>query len=199
VNCPVIDARVALRAARPLLHENVPGNLLLGFRGRRRGGDRGCVPARGARSRAHFCHSRVVAIRWNRVQAWGCLIQIQGFFSYTRARGVTRMRRRFTVLACRPRKIRVIAEEVGGGSACAQHLPGILRAPARGEQPRPAGEVGRHALRGIHRRRAGARHRAPRRDGARRFGRILGMRFEFVCNLGAYLAFTGSFVNTVTW
>jgi carbon-monoxide dehydrogenase large subunit len=28
-------------------------------------------------------------------------------------------------------------------------------------------------------------------------GRILGMRFEFVCNLGAYLAFTGSFVNTV--
>jgi carbon-monoxide dehydrogenase large subunit len=28
-------------------------------------------------------------------------------------------------------------------------------------------------------------------------GRILGMRFEFVCNLGAYLAFTGAFVNTV--
>ena len=28
-------------------------------------------------------------------------------------------------------------------------------------------------------------------------GRILGMRFDFVSNLGAYLAFTGSFVNTV--
>ena len=50
-----------------------------------------------------------------------------------------------------------------------QHLPGILRAAARCEAARPAGEVGRHALRGIHRRRAGARHRAPRRDGARRF------------------------------
>jgi len=28
-------------------------------------------------------------------------------------------------------------------------------------------------------------------------GRILGMRFDFTCNLGAYLAFTGAFVNTV--
>jgi aerobic carbon-monoxide dehydrogenase large subunit len=28
-------------------------------------------------------------------------------------------------------------------------------------------------------------------------GRILGMRFDFVSNIGAYLAFTGSFVNTV--
>jgi len=28
-------------------------------------------------------------------------------------------------------------------------------------------------------------------------GRILGMRFEYVSNLGAYLAFTGSFINTV--
>jgi carbon-monoxide dehydrogenase large subunit len=28
-------------------------------------------------------------------------------------------------------------------------------------------------------------------------GRILGMRFDFTCNLGAYTVFTGSFVNTV--
>ena len=28
-------------------------------------------------------------------------------------------------------------------------------------------------------------------------GRILGMRFDYVSNLGAYLAFTGSFINTV--
>jgi carbon-monoxide dehydrogenase large subunit len=28
-------------------------------------------------------------------------------------------------------------------------------------------------------------------------GRVIGMRFDYVCNVGAYLAFTGSFVNTV--
>ena len=43
-----------------------------------------------------------------------------------------------------------------------QRLPGVRRAAARGEEARPPGEMGRHALGSVPRRRAGARHRATR-------------------------------------
>ena len=50
-----------------------------------------------------------------------------------------------------------------------QHLPGVWRrCSLAAKQARPPGEMGRHALGGVPRRRAGARHRAHRRDGARR-------------------------------
>ena len=103
------------------------------------------------------------------------------------------------VLGVPPEKIRVIAEEVGGGFGVRFNLyPGILRRALRGEEARPPGEMDRHALGGVPRptsRRAMSRTRGELALDAQ--GRILGMRFDMLSNLGAYLAPTGPFINTI--
>src|SRR5207245_3138131 len=94
--------------------------------------------------------------------------------------------------------LRVIAEEVGGGFGvrfniyreyCALRLAAKqLGRPVKWVGTRSEVFVGDEQARDIV-------HRGEMALDAS--GRILGMRFEFFCNLGAYLAFTGSFVNTV--
>ena len=62
------------------------------------------------------------------------------------------------VLGVPPEKMRVVAEEVGGGFGVRFNIyPEYCAALLAREAARPAGEVGRHALRGVPRRRAGAR------------------------------------------
>src|SRR5216683_1340951 len=133
----VIDARVALARGAPLLHENVPGNLLLDFAG----GDEAATEAafrRAARVvELTSYHSRVVGNPMEPRAGTGAYDPASDTYQlYACTQGVTGMR-------------------------------GQMSAVHRGEMALDAS------------------------------GRILGMRFEFVCNLGAYLAFTGSFVNTV--
>jgi carbon-monoxide dehydrogenase large subunit len=102
------------------------------------------------------------------------------------------------MLGVAPEKIRIIAEEVGGGfgvrfNAYPEYGALLLAAKKLGrpvkwvstrsevfvsdEQARDIVHTGEMAL-----------------DAS---GRILGMRFKYLSNVGAYLAFTGSFINTV--
>jgi carbon-monoxide dehydrogenase large subunit len=121
------------------------------------------------------------------------------YYLYACTQGATAMRGQMAaVLGVPPEKIRVVAEEVGGGFGVRFNIYPeycALLAAAK-ELGRPVKWVGTRSE--VFLADEQARDIAHRGEMALdASGRILGMRFEFVCNLGAYLAFTGSFVNTV--
>src|SRR5256712_3425659 len=196
----VIDARAALARGAPLLHENVPGNLLLDFAG----GDEAATEAafrRAARIvRLTSYHSRVVGNPMEPRAGMGVFDSDSGIFQlYACTQGATGMRGQMSaVLGVPPEKIRVIAEEVGGGfgvrfNIYPEYCALLLAAKQLG---RPVKWVGTRSevFTGDEQARDIVHRGEMALDAS---GRILGMRFEYLCNLGAYLAFTGSFVNTV--
>jgi aerobic carbon-monoxide dehydrogenase large subunit len=194
------DGRQALAAGAPLVHESVPGNLALDFAG----GDEAATQAAFARAakvvRLTQYHTRVVGNPMEPRAAIGSYdAQAGNFVLHACTQGVTAIRGQTApVLGVPPEKIRVVAEEVGGGFGvrfntypeyCA------LLAAAR-ELGRPVKWVGTRSEMFL----ADEQARDIVNLGELAVddkGRILGMRFDFVCNLGAYVAFTGAFVNTV--
>ncbi|HKX38395.1 MAG TPA: xanthine dehydrogenase family protein molybdopterin-binding subunit, partial [Burkholderiales bacterium] len=196
----VVDARAALAPGAPQLHENVPGNLLLDFAG----GDEAATKAAFARAarvvRLESYHSRVVGNPMEPRAATGVYdAQKDTYFLYATTQGATAMRGQMaTVLGVAPEKVRVVAEEVGGGfgvrfNIYPEYAALLMAAKKLGRPVRWVGTrsevfLGDEQARDIV-------HTGEMALDAN--GRILGMRFDFVSNLGAYLAFTGSFVNTV--
>ena len=162
----VMTAEQAMAPGAPQLHPGAPGNLVLDFVG----GDEVATNAAFARAAkvvkltAH--HSRVIGNPMERA----------------RPQGRTTPPR--TCISCTPpRRARVPCAGSSQSSACRpkgsgrrrgslrrlrralQCLSGIRRAPLRGEEARAPGEMGRHTLRSIPRRRAGARYSSQRRTG----------------------------------
>jgi carbon-monoxide dehydrogenase large subunit len=196
----VVDARDALEPGAPQLHDTVPGNLVLDFAG----GDEAATHAAFERAahvvRLECYHSRVVG---NPMEPRAAMAAYDAagetYYLYACTQGATAMRGQLAaVLGVAPEKIRVVAEEVGGGFGvrfniypeyCALLAAAKrLRRPVKWVGSRSEVFLADEQARDIV-------HRGEMALDAS--GRILGMRFEFVCNLGAYLAFTGSFVNTV--
>ncbi len=196
----VTDALQALAPGAPRLHESVPGNLVLDFVG----GDEAAANAAFVRAvrvvRLTSYHTRVVG---NPMEPRGCVAAYdsgdQTYALYACIQGASGMRAQLApALDVPPERIRVIAEEVGGGfgvrfNAYPEYCAALLAAKKLG---RPVKWVGTRSEMFL------ADEQA--RDIVQRgelaldaSGRIIGMRFEFVCNVGAYLAFTGAFVNTV--
>ena len=196
----VVDARAALAPGAPQLHENIPGNLLLDFVGGDEAATRAAFERAARIVRLTSYHTRVVGNPMEPRAATGVYDAASGtYLLYATTQGATGMRGQMaTVLGVPPEKVRVVAEEVGGGfgvrfNIYPEYAALLLAARALGrpvkwvgtrsevfiadEQARDIVHLGEMAL-----------------DAS---GRILGMRFEFTSNLGAYLAFTGSFVNTV--
>jgi carbon-monoxide dehydrogenase large subunit len=196
----VVDALAALAPGAPQLHENIPGNLVLDFAG----GDETAVQAAFARASRVVSltsyHTRVVGNPMEPRGGIGAYDAASGMYHlYGCTQGATGMRGQMSqVLGVPPESIRVIAEEVGGGFGvrfniypeyCALLLAAQkLRRPVKWVGTRAEMFLADEQARDIVHRGEAALDAS---------GRILGMRFEFVCNLGAYLAFTGSFVNTV--
>jgi aerobic carbon-monoxide dehydrogenase large subunit len=196
----VVDAREALAAGAPQLHENVPGNLVLDFVG----GDEaatGAAFARAARVVKLDCyHSRVVGNPMEPRAAAGAYDAKEDlYFLYATTQGATAMRGQMaSVLGVPPEKVRVVAEEVGGGFGVRFNIYPEYAAllVAAKKLARPVKWVGTRSEVFL----ADEQARDIVHSGEMALdaeGRILGMRFAFVSNLGAYLAFTGSFVNTV--
>jgi carbon-monoxide dehydrogenase large subunit len=196
----VTEARAALAPGAPQLHDNIPGNLLLDFAG----GDEAATNAAFARAarvvKLTSYHTRVVGNPMEPRAATGVYDAANDLWLlYATTQGATGMRGQMaTVLGVPPEKIRVVAEEVGGGfgvrfNIYPEYAALLVAAKKLGrpvkwvatraevflsdEQARDIVHTGEMALSAD--------------------GRILGMRFDFVSNIGAYLAFTGSFVNTV--
>jgi carbon-monoxide dehydrogenase large subunit len=196
----VVTAQESLAAGAPQLHAEVPGNLVLDYTG----GDEAATNAAFAKAarvvKLSAYHSRVVGNPMEPRAAMGSFDPASGiYYLHATTQGVGPMRAQCAaMLGVPPEKIRVVAEEVGGGfgvrfNAYPEYGALLLAAQKLGrpvkwvgsrsevflgdEQARDIFHTGEVAL-----------------DGS---GRILGMRFTYLANLGAYVAFTGSFVNTM--
>jgi carbon-monoxide dehydrogenase large subunit len=196
----VVTARDALAAGAPQLHEEVPGNLVLDYTG----GDEAATNAAFTRAarvvKLAAYHTRVVGNPMEPRAAMGSFDQASGtYYLHATTQGVGPMRGQLsTMLGVPPEKVRVVAEEVGGGFGVrfnAYPEYGALLLATR-KLGRPVKWVGTRSevFLGDEQARDIFHTGAVALDAE---GRILGMRFEYLANLGAYVAFTGSFVNTM--
>ena len=194
----VVDAAEALGAGAPLVHDAVPGNTVLDYESGDEAGARAAFEraARVVKMDVHI--SRVVG---NPMEPRACLAAFVSdqYHLYTCTQGVAIMRNQLSaVLGVPPEQIRVIAEEVGGGfgvrfNLYPEYCAMLFAAKKLGRPVKWTGTRSEVFL-------ADEQARDVRSHGELaldRNGRILGMRFDMVSNLGAYLAPTGPFINTV--
>jgi len=196
----VVNALEALAPGAPQLHDEVPGNLVLDFVG----GDEAATDAAFAKAAKVVTlsayHSRVVGNPMEPRAALGAYDPAADVYTLTATtQGAGPMRLQVgAMLGVPPERLRIVAEEVGGGfgvrfNAYPEYGALLLAAKKLG---RPVKWVGTRSEIFL----ADEQARDIVHKGEIAFdagGRILGMRFDYVSNLGAYLAFTGSFINTV--
>ena len=195
-----VTAEQALAAGAPQLHEVAPGNLVLDYAG----GDEAAADAAFAKAarvvKLRGYHTRVVGNPMEPRAATGSYDATTGtYYLHATTQGVGPMRGQLSaVLGVPPEKLRVVAEEVGGGfgvrfNAYPEYGALLYAAKKLGRPVQWVGTrsevfLGDEQARDI----VHAAEMALDAD-----GRILGMRFEYLANLGAYLAFTGAVVNTL--
>ena len=196
----VIEATEAVAPGAPLVHESVAGNVVLDFESGNEAltGKAFESAARVVKLSVH--NSRVVG---NPMEPRACLaayLPEEGMYHlYTCTQGAPIMRNQLSaVLGVPPEKIRVIAEEVGGGfgvrfNLYPEYCAALFAAKALGRPVRWTGTRSEVFL-ADEQARDVLSHGELALDAA---GRIVGMRFDMLANLGAYLAPTGPFINTV--
>ena len=195
-----VTAEEALARGAPQLHEVAPGNLALDFTG----GDEAATKAafekaaRVVKLKAY--HTRVVGNPMEPRAAMGSYDpKTETYFLHATTQGVGPMRAQCSaVLGVPPEKVRVVAEEVGGGfgvrfNAYPEYGALLYAAKKLGRPVKWVGTrsevfLGDEQARDI----VHVAEMALDKD-----GRILGMRFDYLANLGAYIAFTGAVVNTI--
>ena len=196
----VFDAKEAIVPGAPLVHDGVPGNLALDFVG----GDETATAAAFAKA-AHIVkldayHTRVVG---NPMEPRACVGSYDAatdmYYLHACTQGASVMRSQIsTVIGVPPERIRIVAEEVGGGfgvrfNLYPEYCAALLAAKNLG---RPVKWVGTRSEMFLADEQArDVLHHSEMALDAN--GRVLGMRFDFKCNLGAYIAPTGAFVNTL--
>ncbi|HXR59153.1 MAG TPA: xanthine dehydrogenase family protein molybdopterin-binding subunit [Burkholderiales bacterium] len=196
----LVKARDAAAPGAAQIHESVPGNLVLDFVG----GDEEKTKAAFARAaktvKLVAYHSRVVGNPMEPRAATGVYDpKADTYQLYATTQGAGPMRNQVAaMLGTTPEKVRVIAEEVGGGfgvrfNAYPEYGALCLAAkqlgrPVKWVSTRSEVFVADEQARDID-------HTSEAALDAE--GRILAMRFTYLANVGAYLAFTGSFINTV--
>ena len=196
----VVNAIDAIVPAAPQLHDSVPGNLVLDFVG----GDEAATDAAFAKAAKVVTlaayHTRVVGNPMEPRAAMGSYDPATDLYTlHATTQGAGPMRLQVgAMLGVPPERIRVVAEEVGGGfgvrfNAYPEYGALLLAAKTLG---RPVKWVGtRSEIFVADEQARDILHKSELALDAT--GRILGMRFEYLSNVGAYLAFTGSFINTV--
>jgi len=196
----VITAEQALAQGAPQLHPGAPGNLVLDYEG----GDAKATQAAFARAakvvKLRAYHTRVVGNPMEPRAAMGSWDAAKGmYFLHATTQGVGPMRGQLSaVLGVTPDKVRVVAEEVGGGfgvrfNAYPEYGALLFAAKKLGRPVKWIGTrsevfLGDEQARDI----VHSGELALDKD-----GRILGMRFDYLSNLGAYVVFTGTVVNTL--
>jgi carbon-monoxide dehydrogenase large subunit len=196
----VTTAEQALAPGAPQLHPGAPGNLVLDFVG----GDEAAANAAFAKAakvvKLTAYHSRVVGNPMEPRAAMGSYDKEKDlYFLHATTQGVGPMRGQLSaVLGVPPEKVRVVAEEVGGGFGVrfnAYPEYGALLYAAK-KLGRPVKWVGTRSevFLGDEQARDIVHTGEMALDAG---GRILGMRFDYLSNMGAYVAFTGSVVNTL--
>jgi carbon-monoxide dehydrogenase large subunit len=196
----VMAAEQALAPGAPKLHSGAPGNLVLDFAG----GDEAATNAAFAKAakvvKLTAYHSRVIGNPMEPRAAMGSYDPAQDlYFLHATTQGVGPMRGQLSaVLGVPPEKVRVVAEEVGGGFGVrfnAYPEYGALLYAAK-KLGRPVKWVGTRSevFLGDEQARDIVHTSEMALDAS---GRILGMRFDYLSNMGAYVVFTGAVVNTL--
>jgi carbon-monoxide dehydrogenase large subunit len=196
----VTTAEQALAQGAPQLHPGAPGNLVLDFVA----GDKAATDAAFAKAakvvKLRAYHSRVVGNPMEPRAAMGSYDpKTDRYYLHATTQGVGPMRAQLSaVLGTTPDKVRVVAEEVGGGFGVrfnAYPEYGALLYAAR-KLGRPVKWIGSRSevFLGDEQARDIVHSGELALD---KDGRILGMRFDYLSNLGAYLVFTGAVVNTL--
>jgi carbon-monoxide dehydrogenase large subunit len=196
----VTTAEQALAKGAPQLHPGAPGNLVLDYEG----GDAKATDAAFAKAakvvKLRAYHTRVVGNPMEPRAAMGSYDAAKGmYFLHATTQGVGPMRAQLSsVLGVTSDKVRVVAEEVGGGfgvrfNAYPEYGALLYAAKKLGRPVKWIGTrsevfLGDEQARDIV-------HSGELALNAE--GRILGMRFDYLSNLGAYVVFTGTVVNTL--
>ena len=194
----VASTQDALAAGAPLVHDAVPGNVVLDYESGAESLTREAFQKAARVVDLTVDISRVVG---NPMEPRACLAAFVAdqYHLYTCTQGVAIMRNQLSaVLGVPPEKIRVIAEEVGGGfgvrfNLYPEYCAALFAAKKLGRPVKWTGTRSEVFL-------ADEQARDVRSRGELALdaqGRILGMRFDMVANLGAYLAPTGPFINTI--
>jgi carbon-monoxide dehydrogenase large subunit len=197
---PVIAATDAVAPGAPLVHESVPGNVVLDYESGDEAMTRAAFAAAARVMKLSVHNTRVVG---NPMEPRACLaayVPAEGMFHlYTCTQGAPIMRNQLSaVLGVPPEKIRVIAEEVGGGfgvrfNLYPEYCAALFAAKSLGRPVKWTGTRSEVFL-ADEQARDVLSHGELALDAQ---GRIVGMRFDMLANLGAYLAPTGPFVNTI--
>jgi carbon-monoxide dehydrogenase large subunit len=196
----VTTAAEAMAPGAPQLHPGAPGNLVLDFVG----GDEAATNAAFAKAakvvKLGAYHSRVIGNPMEPRAATGSYDAARDlYFLHATTQGVGPMRGQLSaVLGVPPEKVRVVAEEVGGGfgvrfNAYPEYGALLYAAKKLGRPVKWVGTrsevfLGDEQARDIV-------HTGEMALDAN--GRILGMRFDYLSNMGAYVVFTGAVVNTL--
>jgi carbon-monoxide dehydrogenase large subunit len=196
----VTTAAEAMAPGAPQLHPGAPGNLVLDFVG----GDEAATNAAFAKAakvvKLTAYHSRVIGNPMEPRAAMGSYDPAKDlYFLHATTQGVGPMRGQLSaVLGVPPERVRVVAEEVGGGfgvrfNAYPEYGALLYAAKKLGRPVKWVGTrsevfLGDEQARDIHHSGELALDRE---------GRILGMRFDYLSNMGAYVVFTGAVVNTL--
>jgi len=196
----VVEATEAVAPGAPLVHDAVPQNIVLDYESGNED-----LTARAFASAARVVklsvhNSRVVG---NPMEPRACLaayVSEEGMYHlYTCTQGAPIMRNQLSaVLGVPPEKIRVIAEEVGGGfgvrfNLYPEYCAALFAAKALGRPVKWTGTRSEVFL-ADEQARDVLSHGELALDAS---NRIVGMRFDMLANLGAYLAPTGPFINTI--
>jgi len=196
----VVDASEAVAPGAPLVHDSVPGNVVLDYESGDEAKTRAAFDTAARIVKLSVHNSRVVG---NPMEPRACLaayLPAEGMYHlYTCTQGAPIMRNQLSaVLGVPPEKIRVIAEEVGGGfgvrfNLYPEYCAALFAAKALGRPVKWTGTRSEVFL-ADEQARDVLSHGELALDAA---GRIVGMRFDMLANLGAYLAPTGPFINTI--
>jgi carbon-monoxide dehydrogenase large subunit len=194
----VVSAADALAPGAPRVHDAVPGNIVLDYESGDESRTREAFEKAARVVDLTVDISRVVG---NPMEPRACLAAFVSdqYHLYTCTQGAPIMRNQLSaVLGVPPEKIRVIAEEVGGGfgvrfNLYPEYCAALFAARKLGRPVKWTGSRSEVFL-------ADEQARDVRSRGELALdtqGRIVGMRFDMVANLGAYLAPTGPFINTI--
>ena len=194
----VVGSREALAAGAPLVHDSVPGNMVLDYESGDESKAKQAFAAAAKVVKLDVDISRVVG---NPMEPRACLAAFVSdqYHLYTCTQGAPIMRNQLSaVLDVPPENIRVIAEEVGGGfgvrfNLYPEYCAALFAAKKLGRPVKWTGTRSEVFL-------ADEQARDVQSHGELALdaeNRIIAMRFDMVANLGAYLAPTGPFINTI--
>ena len=196
----VVGAQAALAPGAPRVHDAVPGNMVMDFES---GSEEKAKEAFARAARVVELTLDISRVIGHPMEPRACLAAFdQGaaqYHLYTCTQGVAIMRNQLSaVLGVPPDQIRVIAEEVGGGfgvrfNLYPEYCAALFAAKALGRPVKWNGTRAEVFLADEHSR--GVRSKGELALDADH--RIIGMRFDMTADLGAYLAPTGAFINTV--